>query len=209
MFKLEHYNCEGYANLFNYNFSRFIYILHGDFENHFFNSFFTETKNSLGEIYYQEDKILNPKDFAKNEASVIFTNNNFIPYLTFRDNLLFSRKIKNEHKFYEFGFIEIFELLKINLKYMDMKVNQIDYLLEKKLAIAKSILCNDSVILVNLDKKDEYSEANKEIIYNLIEINGKIKKIFIISDVARHFDGNECIYLKYFHGFISEKILEE
>lgn len=209
MFKLLRYNCEGYANLFTYEFHRGVYVLHGDFNNNLINSFYNGIENKQGGVFFEEKKINSAIDFAKNEACVIFENDNFIPYLSIEENIEFFRKIKNEREECGFSTNYIFDLFDLDVALLHTKISKYDYLVEMKLAIIKSILTNDNVIFICLSDDDNVSQENTELINTIAYLNDKIDKIFIISDIGRHYDKRNVIYLKYFHGFVSEKIMED
>ncbi len=209
MFKLQRYNCEGFANLFTYDFNIGVYVLHGDFNNNLINSFYNGIENIQGAVFFKDQQIDSVIDFGKNEAGIIFENNNFISYLTFKENLSFYRKVKKEKDVYDYNYDEVFKYLDLDSSLYTKKVINNTYFEEIKLAIAKSILSNDNVIFISLSKNEELHQENTELINILVKLNVKIKKIFIISDIGRHYNSRNVIFLKYFHGFISEKIMED
>ncbi len=209
MFKLLRYNCEGHPNLFTYEFFNNVYIIHGDFDNHFINGLYTDVESTQGGVYYNDVEIESSRNFARNEASVIFPSDNFIPYLTFKENLEFNRKVKREYQHYDYTIDFVFEVLSLDKSLINKRVIVDDYVMEKKLAIAKALLSNDNIILVCFNPKEELKNENIELLDTIIKINDKIKKIFIVSDIKRHYESGEGIFLKYFHGYISEKIMEE
>ncbi len=208
MFRFLRYNSEGFANLFTYNFHQKVYVLHGDYKNNFINGLYNDVSKHQGGVYFKDKLIEDPREFAKNEAGVIFAKSNFIPYLTFEQNLKFVRKVKKEVDKNNFTARQVFDLLELDTKYLKMNVDDSDYLLEKKLAVAKSLLANDELIFIVLSTNDEHYQENVELIEKIREINVKIKRIFVISDIKRHYESGDVVFLKYFQGFISEKMME-
>ncbi len=206
MFKLLRYNCNGYNNLFTYEFFQKIYILQGDFNNSFNDSFYFSSELSKGMICYNNEEIIDKKKFVRKQISLICPQNNFINYLDFKQNLEMELKFHKENKIKELE--KILNLFGYKKKIIYKKINKDDYYEEIMLGVLKAVILDVNIILVNLSNDNKNKEINNIIIEQLNIINKQLNKIFIISDQANHIHNKEVIFMKYFQGFISESLKE-
>lgn len=205
MFKYSRYNFEGYHNLCTYDFEQKVYIVVGDYKHNVINSLSNKYAPKKSELSYDGKKIDDVINFISKNSSLILPSNNFIKYLNFKDNLKVAINLKELDLEISDSFSIVLEMLDCK-KFESKMMNNLDYLVELKLSLAKCLILDTPIIYVVLNKDLEYRRDNQLFIDEVLKINEEYKKIIIILDDSRQINADNAIFLKYFQGYIANKI---